>query len=89
MKGKRYSDEQIVQILNTIERSGEAKAKACRKAGISEQTYYRWRNKFHGMATQDVRRLRELERENGKLKKLLAERCWEVDVLKEIIEKKW
>ena len=89
MKGKRYTDEQIVTILNTIERSEKNTGEACREAGIAENTYYRWKKKYHGMDTHDVRKMRELERENTRLKKLLADRCLEVDALKDILEKKW
>lgn len=89
MKSKRFTEEQIVDILNTIERSDQTKAQACRQAGITENTYYRWKKKYHGMQTEEIRRLRDLERENAKLKKLLAERCLEVDALKEVLAKKW
>ena len=77
MKGKRYTEEQIVTILNTIERSEKSAGEACRQAGVSENTYYRWKKKYHGLETQDVRKMRELERENAKLKKLLADCCLE------------
>jgi putative transposase len=89
MSRKRHSDEQIVKILHQIERSGVTREDACRQAGIGLNTYYRWKKKFQGMQVQEGRRLRELERENARLKKLLAERSLEVDVLKEVIEKKW
>ena len=89
MKKKRYTEEQIVAILNAIECSTQSNSDACREQGITEQTFYRWKKKYHGMQTEDVRRLKNLEKENARLKKLLADRCLEVDALKDLLEKKW
>jgi putative transposase len=61
----------------------------CRKHSISEQTFYRWRQRFGGMSVPDAVRLRELERENARLKKLVAERDLEIEVMKEVAAKKW
>jgi putative transposase len=61
----------------------------CRKYGIAEQTFYRWRQKYGGLEVAEAARLRQLERENGRLKKLVAERDLEVEVLKELLAKKW
>jgi len=61
----------------------------CKKHGISEPTFYRWRNKYGGMDVAEIRRLHELEKENARLKKLLAERDLEIEVMKEINSKKW
>ncbi len=72
MKSKRFTEEQIIGVL----KEGEAGARTkdlCRKYGISEQTFYNWKAKYGGMTVSEVRRLRELEAENAKLKKLLAE----------------
>lgn len=88
MMKKRFSEEQIVGIL----REGQAGAKTveqlCRDHGIATPTYYGWRRKYGAMDEPDVRRLRELEKENARLKRLLAERDVEIDVMREVIEKK-
>ena len=88
MKGTRYSEEQIVRILKEIEQ-GASIAHVCRQQGISEQTVYRWRQKDAGMNVSDVQRLKELEAENARLKRLLAERDLEIDAVKELLTKKW
>jgi putative transposase len=85
---KRFSDEQIVVILREAEAGGKTVAEICRKHGVSEPTVYNWRRKFSSMAEPEVRRLRELERENSRLKRLLAERDVEIDVMKELVQKK-
>ncbi len=85
---KRFSEEQIIGILREAERSDNIRA-TCRRHEITEQTFYRWRKKFAGMEISDARRLKQLEHENTRLKKLLAERDLEVDVLKEVVSKKW
>jgi len=89
MKKKRFSDEQIVTILQEAEKSDQSLAEVCRQKGISEQTFYRWRKRFQGLQVTDVKRLRELSAENAKLKRLLAERDLEIDSLKELVQKKW
>jgi putative transposase len=84
---KRYSPEQVVRKLATADRMlGEGKdvADVCRELGISEPTYYRWRNQFGGLKADDARRLKELERENATLKRLLADAELEKAALKEI-----
>lgn len=89
MKRRRYTDEQIVNFLRKIERSEKTVADACREAGVSEQSYYRWRRRFGDMSVSEVRRLRELERENARLKRLLAERDLELDVMRDAMGKDW
>jgi putative transposase len=73
--------------LREAEKSDSTISDLCRAHGISEQSFYRWRNKYGGMAVPAVRRLRELERENSRLKRLVAERDLELDVLKELLGK--
>jgi len=84
---KRYTEEQIVRILKEGE-LGKL-ADTCRKYGISDATYYNWRNKYSGMGVSEVRRLRELESENGRLKRIVAERDLEIDAMKEVLKKNW
>lgn len=89
MKRKRYSEEQIIRILHEAERGELIITDICRKYGVSEQSFYRWRNKYGGMEVSDARRLKELEGENSRLKRLLAERDIEIDAMKELLSKKW
>ena len=87
MKGTRFTDEQVVAALRDAEATSVAAA--ARKHGVSEQSIHRWRKKFSGMQVSDVRELRRLRDENARLKKLVAERDLEVEVMKEIQAKKW
>ena len=87
MKKARYSEEQIVAILREAEAT--TVVAAARKHGVSEQTVHRWRKQYAGMTVSDVRELKRLKDENARLKKLLAERDLEVEVMKEIQAKKW
>jgi len=86
MKKKRFTEEQIVRILREVEQ-GKTVGEVCRAQGISENTYYRWKQKYAGMGVAEVRRLRELEVENGRLKRLVADRDLEIDAMKEWISK--
>jgi putative transposase len=85
---KRFSEEQIIGFLREADR-GMAVKELCRKHGFSEASYYLWRGKFGGMDVSDARRLKALEAENSKLKKLLAEAMLENEVSKEALRKKW
>lgn len=81
------TDEQIVAILQEAEKGEKPLAALCKEKGISENTFYTWRKKFGAMQTSDVKRLRELEKENARLKRLLAERDLDIDILKELTAK--
>lgn len=85
---KRFSEEQIVGILRESEQA-KTEREVIRKHNISDTTFYRWKKLYGGMSVAEVRRLKELESENAKLKKLLAEQMLVNDALKEIVEKKW
>ena len=85
MKRARFSDEQIVRILQEADRSPIAEV--AKRHGVSEPSIYSWRKKFGDLGTGDVKRLKQLEQENSRLKKILAERNLEIDVMKEIFVK--
>lgn len=85
---KRFSEEQIIGLLREAEK-GVPMKELCRKHGFSEASFYLWRSKFGGMDVSDAKRLKSLEAENGKLKKLLAESMLENEVIKEALRKKW
>jgi putative transposase len=88
MKRSRFSDEQIIAIVKEQE-AGMATAEVCRRHGISSATFYKWKAKFGGLEVSEAKRLRSLEDENAKLKKLLAEAMLDIAVLKDISSKKW
>ena len=88
MKKARFTDEQIVRILQEADRDPIA-AVAKRHGVVGESSIYVWRKRFGDMGTDDVKRLRNLEQENSRLKKILAERDLEIEVMKEITAKKW
>ena len=87
MKRQRHTPEQIIRKLREAERligQGRTIPEAAKELGISEQTYHRWRNQYGGMKADDVRRLKELERENQRLKRIVANQALDIDGLKEI-----
>jgi len=88
MKSKQYSTEQIIGFLKAYE-GGAKVADLIRKHGFSEQSFYRWKAKYGGMEVSEARRLKELEHENARLKKLLAEAELDKAMLKDVIGKKW
>jgi len=85
---KRFSEEQIIQILREAETTGTTVRELCRRHNVTEQTFFRWRNKYGGMEVSDARKLKELEGENGKLKRLVAEQLLVIEGLKEFSGKK-
>lgn len=87
MQKKRFSEEQIIAILREAEKGDRLIGDVCRSHGIAENTFYRWRQKYGGLQVPEVRRLRDLEQENSRLKRLLAERCLEVDAMRDVISK--
>ena len=87
MKKSRFSEDQMVKILRETDKSPVTQV--AKKHGVSEQTIYAWRKRFGTLEAVDVKRLRQLEQENAKLKKLVAERDLEIDVMKEVARKKW
>jgi transposase-like protein len=87
MKKSRFSEQQMVKILREADKSPVSQV--AKKHGVSEQTIYLWRKRFGKLEAVDVKRLRQLEQENAKLKKLVAERDLEIEVMKEVTAKKW
>ena len=85
---KRYSEEQIIRVIKEHE-AGAKVADICRRLGISNGTFYNLRSKYAGIEINEAKRLRELEKENNKLKKLLAEKLLENEALKDVVSKKW
>ena len=85
---KRYTEEQIIKVLNEQDASSKVED-ICRRLGVSQGTFYNWRSKFGGLEINDAKRLRELESENNKLKKLLAEKLLENEALRDVVSKKW
>ena len=88
MKTKRYRESQIIGILREGAKTANIR-NVCKKYAISEQTFYRWRNKYEGMTVNEAKRLKELEQENNRLKKLVADQALDIQILKDINSKNW
>jgi putative transposase len=88
MKGKRFSEEQIIKVLQECA-SGVPVADVCRKHGVSSQSYFRWKATYDGMDVSEARRLRQLEDENVRLKKIVADQALDIQMLKDVNSKKW
>ena len=88
MRGKRYSVEQIMRILRAAD-GGKTIVEVCREHNISEQTFHKWKRKYQGMELADAKKLKALEEENSRLKRLVAEKELDIQILKEVNSKKW
>ena len=88
MKRKRYTEEQIIGILKESE-AGVSVKDLCRKHGMSETSFYKWRNKFGGMEVSDAKRLKALEDENRRLKQIVADQTLDIVMLKDLNSRKW
>jgi putative transposase len=87
MKKSRFSEQQMALILKQAD-DGTSVEEVCRKAGISQQTYYRWRKKYAGLMPSEVRRLKQLEEENARLKRMVADLSLDKDMLQDVIRRK-
>jgi putative transposase len=88
MKRGRFTEEQIIAVLREAE-SGTPVTELCRRAGISTVTFYKWKNKYADMEISEVRRMRLLEDENARLKRIVAQQALDIDALKVVLSKKW
>lgn len=88
MKRKRFTEEQIIKALKEVE-GGAVVREVCRRLAVTEQTFYRWRQKYGGMEVNEARRLRELEDENRRLKRMVADLMLDKQILEDVNSKKW
>lgn len=88
MKRTKFTETQILKILK-LQENGKKIADICRESGISEPTFYKWKQKYGGMSLAELKRVKELELENFRLKKIVADQAVSIDILKEINSKKW
>jgi putative transposase len=88
MQGKRYPEEKIIAVLNEAE-AGAKVADLCRKHGISDVTFYGWRKKYKGLQVAEAKKLKKLEDENSRLKRIIANQAIDLEMLKEVVSKKW
>lgn len=88
MKNSRFSEEQIIEILKQSE-AGAKTSDLCRQHGISAATFYAWRSKYGGMDVSEAKRLKQLEDENAKLKRIVADQALDITMLKDLLGKKW
>jgi putative transposase len=88
MKRKRFTEEQIIGVLRQVE-GGLPYKEVCRQHGITTQTYFRWKAKFSGMEVSDAKRMRALEQENSRLKRMVADMALDIQVLRDVNSKKW
>lgn len=88
MKQRRFTEEQIIKALKEVDGGAEVRD-VCRRLGVSEQSFYRWRRKFGGLEVSEAKRLRELETENGRLKRMVADLMLDNQILRDVNSKKW
>lgn len=88
MKKSKFTESQILKVLRTQE-DGKKVSKICREFGISEPTFYGWKSRYGGITLSELRRIKELEAENSRLKRIVADQQLSIDVLKEVNSKKW
>ena len=89
MRKSKFTEEQIVGLLREAEKAEKSIEALCREKGITPQSFYRWRKKYGGVDTKDLKRMRELERENTRLKRIVGEQALDISALKELAGKKW
>ena len=88
MKGRRFTEEQIIAVLREVD-AGAKVMEVCRKYGMSDATYYNWKAKYHGMEINELRRLKQLEDENRKLRQIVADQVLDIQALKHVLSKKY